>query len=101
MFAPGFFTGQLIKRFGVMRIMAVGVALNALCIAVALTGVDLHRFLIALFLARRGLELPVHGGDDAVAAGVCPGGEGPGAGGAELLCVRGAGGDVVCVGVCW
>ena len=25
-------------------------ALNALCIAVALTGVDLHRFLIALFL---------------------------------------------------
>jgi len=28
MFAPGFFTGQLIKRFGVMRIMAVGVALK-------------------------------------------------------------------------
>jgi MFS family permease len=50
MFAPGFFTGQLIKRFGVLQIMAVGVVLNALCIAVALTGVDLHRFLIALFL---------------------------------------------------
>jgi predicted MFS family arabinose efflux permease len=50
MFAPGFFTGHLIKRFGVMRIMAVGVALNALCIAIALTGVDLHRFLAALFL---------------------------------------------------
>jgi predicted MFS family arabinose efflux permease len=50
MFAPGFFTGQLIKRFGVLQIMAVGVALNALCIAVALTGVDLHRFLVALFL---------------------------------------------------
>jgi MFS family permease len=50
MFAPGFFTGQLIKRFGVLQIMAVGVVLNALCIAVALTGVDLHRFLVALFL---------------------------------------------------
>ncbi|MEX8492881.1 MFS transporter [Sphaerotilus sp.] len=50
MFAPGFFTGQLIKRFGVLQIMAVGVVLNALCIAIALTGVDLHRFLIALFL---------------------------------------------------
>jgi MFS family permease len=50
MFAPGFFTGQLIKRFGVLPIMAVGVALNALCIAVALTGTDLHRFLIALLL---------------------------------------------------
>jgi len=50
MFAPGFFTGHLIKRFGVLPIMGVGVLLNALCIAVALTGVDLHQFLIALFL---------------------------------------------------
>ena len=50
MFAPGFFTGHLIKRFGVLPIMGVGVLLNALCIGVALSGVDLHQFLIALFL---------------------------------------------------
>jgi MFS family permease len=50
MFAPGFFTGHLIKRFGTLRIMAIGVALNALCIAIALSGVELHKFLIALFL---------------------------------------------------
>jgi MFS family permease len=50
MFAPGFFTGHLIKRFGTLQIMAVGVLLNALCIAIALTGVELHKFLIALFL---------------------------------------------------
>ena len=50
MFAPGFFTGHLIKRFGVLTIMGVGVLLNGLCIAIALTGVDLHQFLIALFL---------------------------------------------------
>jgi predicted MFS family arabinose efflux permease len=50
MFAPGFFTGHLIKRFGVLTIMGVGVALNALCIAIALSGVDLHQFLMALFL---------------------------------------------------
>jgi MFS family permease len=50
MFAPGFFTGHLIKRFGVLPIMGMGVLLNALCIAVALSGVDLHQFLIALFL---------------------------------------------------
>ncbi len=50
MFAPGFFTGHLIKRFGVLPIMAVGVVLNALCIAIALTGVDLHQFLASLFL---------------------------------------------------
>jgi MFS family permease len=50
MFAPGFFTGHLIKRFGVLPIMGVGVVLNALCIGVALTGVDFQQFLIALFL---------------------------------------------------
>ena len=49
MFVPSFFTGSLIKRFGAVRIMAVGVALEATCIAVALTGVELDRFLIALF----------------------------------------------------
>ncbi len=50
MFAPGFFTGHLIKRFGTLPIMGVGVVPNAACIAVALSGVDLHQFLIALFL---------------------------------------------------
>ena len=50
MFAPGFFTGHLIKRFGVLQIMGVGVALNLLCILIALSGQDLHQFLIALFL---------------------------------------------------
>ncbi len=50
MFAPGFFTGHLIKRFGTLTIMGIGVLLNALCIVIALTGVDLHQFLIALFL---------------------------------------------------
>ncbi len=50
MFAPGFFTGHLIQRFGTLPIMGVGVLLNALCIAVALSGVDLHQFLAALFL---------------------------------------------------
>jgi MFS family permease len=50
MFAPGFFTGHLIKRFGVLPIMGVGVVLNLVCIAIALSGVNLHQFLIALFL---------------------------------------------------
>ncbi len=50
MFAPGFFTGHLIKRFGVLQIMGVGVLLNLLCIVIALSGQDLHQFLAALFL---------------------------------------------------
>jgi MFS family permease len=49
MFAPGFVTGHLIKRFGVLTIMGVGVALNVACIATMLSGVDLHQFVLALF----------------------------------------------------
>jgi MFS family permease len=50
MFAPGFFTGHLIRRIGALPVMSVGLALNFACIAVALSGVDLHQFVIALFL---------------------------------------------------
>lgn len=50
MFAPGFVTGHLIKRFGVLTVMGVGVLLNLLCVVIALSGVDLHQFLIALLL---------------------------------------------------
>jgi MFS family permease len=49
MFAPGFFTGHLIKRFGALPIMACGLVLNLVCIAIALSGVELHQFVIALF----------------------------------------------------
>ena len=50
MFAPGFFTGHLIKRFGTLPIMAVGLALNVLCVVIALSGVNFMQFLAALFL---------------------------------------------------
>lgn len=50
MFAPGFFTGHLIKRLGVLPIMGAGVVLNFACVAVALAGIELHHFGIALFL---------------------------------------------------
>ena len=50
MFAPGFFTGTLIQRFGALKIMSIGVVLNFICILIALTGTDLRQFLIALFL---------------------------------------------------
>jgi MFS family permease len=49
MFAPGFFTGHLIKRFGALAVMGVGVLLNLVCVAVALSGTDLSQFLVALF----------------------------------------------------
>lgn len=62
MFAPGFFTGHLIRRFGVLKIMGVGVALNAACILVALSGQDLHQFLLGLFLLGVGWNFLFTGG---------------------------------------
>ena len=50
MFAPGFFTGHLIKRFAPLPIMGTGIVLYLLCISIALSGVDLHQFIGALFL---------------------------------------------------
>jgi predicted MFS family arabinose efflux permease len=50
MFAPGFFTGHLIKRFGTLPIMTLGLALNAVCVAIALSGVEFRQFVAALFL---------------------------------------------------
>ena len=50
MFLPSFFTGSWIKRFGVLPVMAAGAVLMLLCIAVALTGVQLTQFWFALVL---------------------------------------------------
>ena len=50
MYAPGFVTGSLIKRFGVLPVMGVGVVLNLVCVAVALSGVELMHFVGALVL---------------------------------------------------
>jgi MFS family permease len=54
MFAPGFFTGHLIRRFGVLPVMGAGVALNLVCVAIALSGVELTQFELALFLLGTG-----------------------------------------------
>lgn len=50
MFAPSFFTGHVIARFGVERTIATGLALLALSGAVALQGVALSNFFGALVL---------------------------------------------------
>ncbi|WP_394196695.1 MFS transporter [Litoreibacter albidus] len=50
MFVPSFFTGHLINRFGVERILACGLAILGLAGIVALTGVTLGNFFAALIL---------------------------------------------------
>ncbi len=50
MFAPSFFTGHLIARFGAERIVAIGLAILAGAGGVALSGTDLSNFFGALIL---------------------------------------------------
>ncbi len=50
MFVPSFFTGNLIARFGVEKVMATGLVILASAGAVAIAGVELENFFIALIL---------------------------------------------------
>lgn len=50
MFAPSFFTGLLITRFGKERVTAIGLFIIALSAIVALSGVDLGHFWFSLVL---------------------------------------------------
>ena len=62
MFAPSFVTGSLIKRFGVRTIMFTGVLLSLCCVAIALSGVDVMHFWIALVLVGVGWNFMYLGG---------------------------------------
>ncbi len=50
MYAPSFFTGSLIARFGASRVAIVGLALTGLSAAVGLGGVDVAHFWATLIL---------------------------------------------------
>ncbi len=50
MFAPSFVTGNIINRLGLMSVLLAGVALNVVCVAIALSGVDVMHFWLALVL---------------------------------------------------
>ena len=62
MFAPSLIAGSLIKRFGVLNIILVGAALNVACVAVALNGVDVAHFWVALVLVGVGWNFMYIGG---------------------------------------
>jgi MFS family permease len=62
MFAPSFFTGSLIKRFGVLNVMLAGVAAMLACVAIALSGQSLANFRGALVLLGIGWNFMYIGG---------------------------------------
>ena len=51
MFAPSFFTGGLIRRFGLVPVMLTGVVLSLGCVGIAVAGVDVMNFWLALVLS--------------------------------------------------
>ena len=62
MFAPGFVTGSLIKRFGEVRIIMTGVALQLVCIGVALSGEGVMEFWLSMLLLGVGWNFAFTGG---------------------------------------
>ena len=62
MFGPSFFTGSLIVRFGAERIIAVGLVLLLGCAIVALSGVSVGHFWLALVLLGVGWNFGFVGG---------------------------------------
>ena len=62
MFVPSFFTGLLISRFGVLRVMMAGAILYVICVAVNLSEIELAQFLAGLLLLGVGWNFLFVGG---------------------------------------
>jgi MFS family permease len=62
MFGPSFFTGSLIKRFGVLNVMLAGVAAMAACVAIGLSGQLITHFWLALVMLGVGWNFLYIGG---------------------------------------
>lgn len=62
MFAPSFFTGHLIARFGHPNVIMAGAALILLCVAINLGGASLYHYLFALVALGAGWNFMYVGG---------------------------------------
>ena len=62
MFGPSFFTGSLIKRFGVLSVMFVGALILYVCVAIALSGITVAHFWVAMVLLGIGWNFLYIGG---------------------------------------
>jgi predicted MFS family arabinose efflux permease len=67
MFAPSFFTGRLIRRFGAERIVATGLVILMICAVIAHMGVALWNFWGALILLGCGWNFGFIGGTAIIA----------------------------------
>jgi predicted MFS family arabinose efflux permease len=73
MFAPGFVTGSLIRRFGTLPIILTGVGLTALATFVALDGISVAHFVASLVLVGVGWNFMYTGGTTLLTLTYTPG----------------------------
>ena len=62
MFMPGFFTGSLIRRFGTLRVILAGAGLTVVAVFVALNGITVMHFVVALAFVGVGWNFMYTGG---------------------------------------
>jgi MFS family permease len=62
MYAPSFFTGSLIQRFGVLNVIVAGIVLMFACVLSALSGTMIINFWLAMFLLGVGWNFMYVGG---------------------------------------
>ncbi len=72
MFGPSFFTGSLIKRFGVLQVMAAGALLLYAVVAVALSGIGIANFWFALVILGVGWNFLYIGGTTLITEACTP-----------------------------
>lgn len=72
MFAPSFFTGFVINRFGVKNVIAMGLGMLAISAAIAIAGLSLHHFFWALILLGLGWNFGYIGATKLLADSLAP-----------------------------
>ncbi|WP_343563183.1 MFS transporter [Kiloniella sp. b19] len=72
MYAPSFFTGQLIRRFGVLMIMALGLLMLIMAATINLSGIDFLNFWFGLVMLGLGWNFLYVGGSTLLTYGHRP-----------------------------
>jgi MFS family permease len=85
MYVPSLLSGRLIARFGVARIVTLGMLLNIGCAAVAVSSTELVAFYVALFALGVGWNFMFVGGTTLIARSYRPAERGRTQGTAELM----------------
>ena len=68
MFAPSFFTGNFINKFGIIKILSIGLLAYIVAMATALAGDQFSHYFVALFLLGLGWNFLYIGGSTLLAS---------------------------------